>query len=173
VHRAPRAARRTGRADRAPRALPTTPCSTAFNISVTDNFPESSFAVVDGSATISIDELAAGASSASTLTLIPKSSGTMTSGRALVAYEYKIAPDYAVEPKLDEDGVPLPLEDDVVQVSSVSTSEGRVEILPPDAYAKKSKQREPGVIVTIAAALALTLGPWSFFTAKDAHAKRA
>jgi hypothetical protein len=136
-------------------------------VTVTDSFPESSFRTVSGTPSLFVEELQPGASKSATLTLVPKSSGTMTSGRAHVTYSYTLAPDYGAEPQFDADGVPIAPVDDVVEVVSMSTSEGRVEILAPDAYLRKSKTREAGLIAIAVAVAVLTLGPFSYAQNKE------
>lgn len=142
---------------------------------MSDNFPEKDFRVVSGSfaPSLSVEELAPGTSAVSTLTLVPKSSGTMSTARAHVTYAYRLPPDYEEEPRMDEDGVPLPLQDVSVPVMSFSTSQGKVDILQPDVYARKSKKSEVGLLAVTVAALALVFVPlWlASEKAEKAHAE--
>ena len=153
-------------------------------MTVTDGFPPKSFdvsalgafAISDkGSAQLEIAELAPGANATHTLTLVPKVAGVMSVGRAEVKYKWLAASEELEEEEEEgEEGAAAraPKQPEVEFGNSMSSSQGKVDILTPEVYERVTKKRAPVAMgVAAIAAFGLVGVPFFMMTAsKKAHA---
>jgi len=107
---------------------------------LTDSFPEDMFRVVSGSPTVRVGRVDAGSNHTATLTVVPLVAGTLTVGRAEVAYAFS-------------------LEGEPAEAKSLSSTPGRMEIYGADAFHVRVADHTPALLLAAAAAAALVVGP--------------
>ena len=140
---------------------------------VTDVFPERSFEVRSGSATLSLERMEPGANFTSRLVLVPKVAGVMTVGRAEVKYKWLPRDELSLEEE-DEEGAAskaaASFEESAEQQLSQSSSQGKVDILSPEAFARQSKSKHATAIACALAAVVAVLAPY-YLAGSASHAK--
>jgi hypothetical protein len=147
-------------------------------VEVTDVFPERSFEVRSGKPTFSLERMEPGANFTSRLVLVPKVAGVMTVGRAEVKYKWLPRDELGLEEEEEEGSAAAAArkaaasfeESAEVQLSQ-SSSQGKVDILSPEAFARQSKSKHLAAILATAAALAAILVPYSLAKGSSPHAK--
>lgn len=132
----------------------------AFDVSVSDTWPEDVFTVVEGAAKGTFKELPIGANETISITLIPKTTGIMTSKGATVTYKYRIGEEAAegadnLDTGAKDKAADEEDEEDLVEVSSVSTSPGRFEIMQAGDYERAVVDRTTHATIMFFGALAL------------------
>jgi hypothetical protein len=124
------------------------------------------FVVSDrGTVQLVLPMLAPGANVTHVLTLVPKDSGRMSVGHAVVKYRWLASPELESEEEEEEGG-----EGAAAQVTetanSMSSSQGKIEIVEPDVYERLSKERGPVAMgVSVVAALLLIVCPYMMMNA--------
>lgn len=106
------------------------------------------------------------------MVLKPKVAGTMQAARAMVDYQYKVSP---IDATGGEEGAAAPAEE-TVDVTSYSTTPGRVEIATLAFYTRYTATYTAEVGVVLAAAIIAIVWPyrmWAAAKAVNTRAKRA
>jgi hypothetical protein len=147
------------------------PLSTAYNVVVTDVFPEKSFEIKSGNPTITLPQLEAGANFTSRLELVPKVAGQLSVARAEVRYKYKLRDELELETEDGEDKKDAgSMEEE--EALSASSSQGKVDILSPEAYALQGKNKTFfATIFVVHLALFAILAPYSQLPSHSHHKK--
>ena len=110
-----------------------------------------------GIAVLEVATLEAGANVTHELTLLPKDAGRMSVGRAEVKYRWLAAPE--MEEEEEEEGEGGGARAPEVEIaSSLSSSQGRIEIVNQTVYERISKERAPVALSVGAIAGLLLIG---------------
>jgi hypothetical protein len=118
-----------------------------------------------GTAQLEVRALEAGANVTHALALVPKDAGRMTVGRAEVKYHWLAAPELESEEEEEEEeeggGGGAARAPEVEFASSLSSSQGKIEIVEQAVYERISKERAPVAQATgVFAFLAFIVVPW-------------
>jgi hypothetical protein len=152
-------------------------------VEVTDVFPEKSFEVKSGTPHFKLERLEGGANYTSRLVLVPKVAGKMTVGRAEVRYNWLPRDELDLEEEGEEGSAAAAaaaaakraaanIEESAELQLSQSSSQGKVDILSPEAFARHSKNKQLAPLLCLAAAMAAILLPYSLYTSAQAHAEQ-
>lgn len=127
----------------------------AYAVTIKDEWPAESFDVIDGTAEAVFPVLDSRENVTFSITLKPQVEGTMQSGRATVTYKFKLSESADADPTEVVDA-----EDNEVEMSTYSTTPGRVEIYSGADYDRYIGVNE-GVLwgITLLGSFA-ALAPW-------------
>ena len=140
---------------------------------ITDVFPATSFEVRSGSPAFTLERMEPGANFTSRLVLVPKVAGVMTVGRAEVKYKWLPRDELDLEEEEGEEGAAAAkraaasFEESAEQMVSQSSSQGRVDILSPEAYARQTKNKQLSALLCTAGGLAAILLPYAMYKGSD------
>ena len=109
----------------------------------------------------------AGANATSRLVLVPKVAGVMTVGRAEVKYKWLPRDELELESEDGDGKRGAAFEESAEDQLSFSSSQGKIDILTPEGYARLTRQKLPTALACTGGALAAVALPYLLYAVEQ------